>query len=77
MTEIENRLRILRRKRGIAAAQLARTVGVARQTIYAVEAGSYVPNAAVALRLARVLEVSVEDLFLLPIPHSPISARKQ
>jgi DNA-binding XRE family transcriptional regulator len=59
------------------AAQLARTVGVARQTIYAVEAGSYVPNAAVALRLARVLQVTVEDLFWLPSVHSPISTRKR
>ena len=33
-----------------------RTAGVSRQTIYAIEAGSYVPNTAVALRLARALE---------------------
>ncbi len=49
-----------------SAAQLARTVGVTRQTIYAMEAGSYVPNTAVALRLAQALEVKVEDLFALP-----------
>jgi putative molybdopterin biosynthesis protein len=66
MPEIENHLGTLRQKRGISAAQLARTVGVTRQTIYAMEAGSYVPNTAVALRLARALEVKVEDLFTLP-----------
>ncbi len=54
-----------RRHRGIAAAELARRAGVSRQTIYAMEAGSYVPNTAVALRLARILEVSVEELFAL------------
>jgi molybdate-binding protein/DNA-binding XRE family transcriptional regulator len=64
--EIENNLAALRRKRGLSAAGLARTVGVGRQTIYAMEAGSYVPNTAVALRLAHTLEVSVEDLFALP-----------
>ena len=66
MPEIENHLRILRQKRGISAAQLSRTVGVTRQTIYAMEAASYVPNTAVALRLARALDVKVEDLFAIP-----------
>jgi putative molybdopterin biosynthesis protein len=66
MPEIENHLGALRQKRGISAAQLARSVGVTRQTIYAMEAGSYVPNTAVALRLAQALEVKVEDLFALP-----------
>jgi len=66
MPEIENHLGTLRRKRGISAAQLALTAGVARQSIYAMEAGSYVPNTAVALRLAQALGVHVEDLFALP-----------
>jgi putative molybdopterin biosynthesis protein len=39
--------------------------GVSRPTIYAMEAGSYIPNTAVGLRLARALGVSVEDLFSL------------
>src|SRR5690242_14384311 len=64
--EIENRLAGLRQSRGISAAGLAGMAGVTRQTIYAMEAGSYIPNTAVALRLARALEVSVEDLFTLP-----------
>ncbi|MGO9261904.1 MAG: substrate-binding domain-containing protein [Bryobacteraceae bacterium] len=64
--EIENNLAALRRKRGLSAAWLAQTVGISRQTIYAIEAGSYVPNTAVALRLARALETGVEDLFTLP-----------
>ena len=63
--EIESNLAALRQKRGFSAAGLATTVGISRQTIYAMEAGSFVPNTAVALRLARALEVSVEDLFTL------------
>lgn len=62
---IESRLLSIRQSRGIAAADLAKRAGVSRQTIYAIEAGSYIPNTAVALRLARELEVSVEDLFSL------------
>jgi molybdate-binding protein/DNA-binding XRE family transcriptional regulator len=62
---IENNLAALRQKRGLSAAWLAKTVGVSRQTVYAMEAGSYIPNTVVALRLARVLEVRVEGLFSL------------
>jgi len=64
--EIENNLALLRQKRGLAAAHLAKMAGVSRQTNYAMEAGTYVPNTAVALKLARVLEVRVEELFSLP-----------
>src|SRR6201986_4506863 len=55
----------IRQGRGLGATEIARLVGVSRQTIYAIESGDYVPNTAVALQLARVLEVSVEDLFSL------------
>jgi molybdate-binding protein/DNA-binding XRE family transcriptional regulator len=46
-------------------AELARRIGVTRQTVYAIEAGSYMPNTEVALRIARELEVRVEELFQL------------
>src|SRR5262245_52436001 len=60
-----NQLAAVRQKRGITVATLADQIGVKRQTIYAIEAGYYIPNTLVALRLAQVLEVSVEDLFTL------------
>ena len=63
--DIENNLAELRQRRGLSAAGLAKTVGVSRQTIYAMEAGGYVPNTLVALRMARALEADVEDLFSL------------
>ena len=62
---IDNHLAEHRQKRGFSAAELAERTGISRQTIYAMEAGSYMPNTVVALRLARLLEVSVEDLFSL------------
>ncbi len=61
----QNRLATIRKSRGVAAADLARRVGVSRQTIYAIEAGTYVPNTDVALRLAHELEVAVEEIFFL------------
>ncbi len=69
--KIRNQLAAVRKSRGVSAAALARRVGVGRQTIYAIEAGAYIPNTALALRLASALEVSVEDLFSLPTEPSP------
>jgi len=66
MSEIATHLADLRRKRGISAIHLAAAAGVSRQTIYAMEAGTFVPNTAVALRLARALQTTVEQLFALP-----------
>ncbi len=64
-TQVESRLAEIRKNRGIGASELARRIGVSRQTIYAMESGAYVPNTEVALRLARELEVAVDDLFAL------------
>jgi putative molybdopterin biosynthesis protein len=55
----------IRKRRGVSAVALAKDVGVTRQTIYAIEAGDYVPNTTLALQLARALEVSVEEIFRL------------
>src|SRR4051812_17663865 len=72
MPETENNLGELRRRRGFSAIELAGMAGVTRQTIYAIEAGSYIPNTIVAIRLARALETQVEELFHLP-EDSPVA----
>lgn len=68
--EVRNSLAELRTRRGLSAAQLAAMIGVSRQTIYAIEAGTYVPNTAVSLKLASVLDSTVEELFQIE-PVSP------
>ena len=55
----------MRKGRGISASDLARRVNVSRQTIYAIEAGTFVPNTEVALHIARELEVTIDELFTL------------
>jgi putative transcriptional regulator len=63
---IENRVRYFRFIRGeISQAALAESVGVSRQTIVAVEKGNYNPSVELALRLARELVTTVEELFRL------------
>ncbi len=63
--ETRTHLHQIRERRGISAVALAKLAGITRQTIYAMEAGDYVPNTTLALHLARILEVSVEELFSL------------
>ena len=74
-TQVTNRLAELRGKRGMSAAALASKVGVSRQTVYAIEAGTYIPNTVVSLRMARVLDVSVEELFELQASPAKDSKR--
>ena len=63
---IGNRVRYFRFMRGeMSQAELAEKVGVSRQTIVAVEKGNYNPSVELALRLARVLATTVEELFVL------------
>ena len=68
---IQNNLAQFRQKRGLSVIKLAKEIGVSRQTIYAMETGTYVPNTLVALKLAQVLEVTVEDLFHLEAAEVP------
>ncbi|MBX2866658.1 helix-turn-helix transcriptional regulator [Candidatus Kaiserbacteria bacterium] len=60
---VNNTVRTLRTERGVTQEDLAGAVGVSRQTIIAIEKGSYVPSVLLALKLATYFNVSVEDLF--------------
>lgn len=62
---LENKLKAMRTDRGWTQEDLARAVGVTRQTILAVEKGGYEPSVRLALLLARALSVRVDDLFWL------------
>jgi molybdate-binding protein/DNA-binding XRE family transcriptional regulator len=55
----------LRAARGLSAAELASVINVSRQTVYAIESGGYAPNTAIALKLAKALGVTVEEIFQL------------
>src|SRR5690349_18070876 len=72
---IRNNLALYRQKRGLSVTQVAKQAGISRQTVDAMESASYVPTNAVALHLARILEVSVEDLFSLDEPASAVLRR--
>ncbi len=52
-----------RRQKGLNQQALGELVGVSRQTISLIERGDYNPSITVCLKLAQVLDVSVETLF--------------
>ncbi|WP_101651937.1 helix-turn-helix transcriptional regulator [Brevibacterium ihuae] len=54
-----------RKHAGLTQAQLAGLVEVSRQTIIAIERGDYSPSVYLALRIARSLDTTVEELFPL------------
>lgn len=60
----------LRTARGLSRQELADAVDVHYQTVGYLERGEYSPSLALALRIARVLEVTVEDVFSLDPPPS-------
>jgi len=61
---VENKLAELRRSNSWTQQELADHVEVTRQTIISLEGGRYNPSILLAFRLARLFEVSIEDLFL-------------
>jgi putative transcriptional regulator len=62
---LANHLLEIRTLRGLTQAQLAELAGVSRKTINTVENGVFVPSTILALTLAKVLSLTVEDLFEL------------
>jgi putative transcriptional regulator len=61
---LENRLRQLRETAGWSQGELARRLGVSRQTINAVETDKYDPSLPLALRLAQLFGVAVPEIFI-------------
>lgn len=62
---MKNNIRKLRKDKGLRQEDLAQILGVTRQTIIAIENDKYNPTLELAMKLARFLETSVEDIFVL------------
>ena len=59
-----NRLKEYRSSKGINQTELGKLAGVSRQTISLIERGNYSPSVTLALKIARIFQVSVEDIFM-------------
>lgn len=61
---MENRVKDWREQAGWSQGELARRLGVSRQTVNAVETDKYDPSLPLALRMAKLFAVPVDQLFL-------------
>ena len=61
-----NSLQRLRMGANLTQEALSKSAGVSRKSINAIENGIYVPSTVLALKIAKTLKCSVEDLFKLP-----------
>ena len=62
---LKNRLKERRAALGVNQQELGRMAGVSRQTISLIERGEYSPSVTLALTLAKICGVAVEDIFIL------------
>jgi len=58
-----NRLKEYRARLGVNQQEMGRLAGVSRQTISQIERGDYSPSVTLALKIAKICNVSVEDIF--------------
>ena len=63
--KVLNRIKQYRLQHKLTQEDLALAVGVSRQSINAIERGRYIPSLPLALRFARLFEISMDELFQL------------
>lgn len=59
-----NRLKEYRSRLGVNQTEMGKLAVVSRQTISQIERGDYSPSVTLALKLAKICEVNVEDIFI-------------
>ena len=62
---MRNNLKIERAIKNITQAKLAEMIGVSRQTVNAMELNKYVPSTVLALKISRIFEKNVNEIFFL------------
>ncbi len=62
---MKNSIRVERAIKNITQDELAKLIGVSRQTINAMEANKYVPSTVLSLKIAKVFDKKIEDVFSL------------
>ncbi|MDO5636107.1 MAG: helix-turn-helix transcriptional regulator [Myroides sp.] len=62
---MKNSIKVERARHNLTQGDLAEKVGVSRQTINSIETKKYVPSAVLALKIAQVFQLPVENLFEL------------
>ncbi len=61
---MKNRIEEIRKQRGIRQDELAKLMGVSRQTISSLETGRYNPSIFLAWKIARYFGMTIEEVFI-------------
>ena len=61
---MKNRIEQIRKERGIRQEELAKSMGVSRQTISSLETGKYNPSIALAYKISRYFGMTIEEVFV-------------
>ena len=61
---MKNRIEDIRKERGIRQEELAKSMGVSRQTISSLENGRYNPSITLAYKIAKYFNMSIEEIFI-------------
>jgi putative transcriptional regulator len=62
---MKNNIKVERAIKGLTQEELANKVSVSRQTINAMEANKYVPSTVLALKIGKIFNKPVEEIFIL------------
>ncbi|MDC1068573.1 helix-turn-helix transcriptional regulator [Candidatus Kapabacteria bacterium] len=62
---MKNTIKVERAKLNFSQADLAEKIGVSRQTINSIERGKFVPSTIIALKIANIFKLTIEDIFIL------------
>ena len=69
-TKVTNTIRPLRESAGLTQVELAKRIGVTRQTLIAIEQGRYSPTLELAFQIAGVFGLGLDDVFQYPQAES-------
>jgi putative transcriptional regulator len=64
--EVTNSIRAVREAAGLTQAELAKRIGVTRQTLIAIEQGRYSPTLELAFQISRVFGLGLDEVFQYP-----------
>ena len=65
LRQMKNKIKIFRAMHNLTQEDLARAIGVNRQTILAIEKEKYIPSLDLAFKISRYFKVNIEEVFIL------------
>ena len=61
---MNNRVKEIRKEKGIKQDEFAKALGVSRQTVSSIETGRFDPSIMLAYKIAKIFELSIEEVFI-------------